>query len=83
MGRRISTFKSSLIGTVVLGLLVLPHVAQAADRGSYHSWDGFYIGGHVGYGYFDGENSGAGQTWSQDAHGIIGGAFLLPDTTLI
>jgi len=76
MSRRVSTVKSCLISAIVLGLLALPHMAQAADHGNYNSWDGFYIGGHVGYGYFDAENAGAGQTRSQDTHGLIGGAFV-------
>jgi outer membrane immunogenic protein len=51
-------------------------MAQAADFDSYRGWDGLYIGWHVGYGHLDSDNTAVGQSWNQDAGGIVGGVFV-------
>ncbi len=75
MSRRTIAVKNGVLGTVALALLALPNAAQAADYGSSDNWSGFYIGVHAGYGFFNADNSGAGQSWTQDGNGLTGGVF--------
>jgi len=79
MERRKSAVRDGVFGTCAIALLAslaVPVAAQAADYGSQPSWDGFYIGVHAGYGFFDADNSGAGQTWNEQADGPTGGVLV-------
>ena len=79
MSRGKTAVKDGLIGMcalAVLASLALPNAARAADYNSQDSWDGFYIGIHAGYGFFDADNSGAGQSWNEQADGPTGGVLV-------
>jgi len=74
--------KIAILGAA-LAALMFTSPASAADapiKGPYYkaapafSWTGFYIGGHVGYGWGDADVTGAGVTF--DIDGVFGGAQL-------
>lgn len=60
----------------MLSAFAVPDTARAADYGTPGAWDGFNIGAHAGYGFFNADNSGADQTWNEQADGPTGGVLV-------
>ena len=64
-----------------IALIAVGAPALAADRdpppaADGYSWEGPYLGGHLGYGWLDVSNTSPGQAWSQDDDGFLGGVLV-------